>query len=81
MGQLVVRNIEEDVKTRLKRRARRRGQSMEEAVRDILRDAVKSDTPAGGLGTEIASLFVKIGLDEDIPELKGFKIKAPRFRR
>jgi plasmid stability protein len=45
---------------------------VEEEVRDILRDALKDeDAPAGGLGTEIASLFSRVGLDADIPELRG----------
>ena len=55
---------------------------MEEEVRDVLRDAVKKeDTAAGGLGTEIASLFAKVGLEEDIPELRGFRIGPPSFER
>jgi plasmid stability protein len=82
MAQLVVRNIENKVKERLQRRASRHGRSMEEEVRDILRDAVKEEmtAPAGGLGTEIASLFHKIGLEEDIPELRGYEIKPASFR-
>lgn len=80
MAQLVVRNIETEVKTRLQRRANRHGRSMEEEVRDILRNAAKEeDTPVGGLGTEIASLFTKIGLDADIPELRGHKITPTSF--
>ena len=39
MAQLVVRNLEDAVKTRLQRRARRNGRSMEEEVREILRNA------------------------------------------
>ena len=63
MAQLVVRNIEESVKSRLRRRAERRGHSMEEDVRDILRDAVKEEeTSAGVLGTEISSLFRLLGI-------------------
>jgi hypothetical protein len=51
MGQLVVRNMENAVKTRLQRRARRHGRSMEEEVRDILRSAVTGEeTPSGGSG-------------------------------
>ncbi len=82
MAQLIVRNIEGSVKSRLKRRASRHGRSMEEEVRDILRNAVKDEekAPAKGLGTEIAELFKDIGLDEDIPELRGYTIKPPRFR-
>ena len=80
MAQLVVRNIETEVKSRLQRRAKRRGRSMEEEVRDILRNAAKEeDTPVGGLGTEIASLFTKVGLDTDIPELRGDEIKPASF--
>jgi plasmid stability protein len=82
MAQFVVRNIESEVKARLRRRATQNGRSMEEEVRDILRDAVKEeDTATGGLGTEIASLFAKVGLEEDIPELRGFRIRPPSFER
>jgi plasmid stability protein len=78
VAQLVVRNIESAVKARLQRRARRNGRSMEEEVRDILRSAVhEEDGPAGGLGTEISALFAKVGLDSDIPELRGQEIKPP----
>jgi plasmid stability protein len=80
MAQFVVRNLEEEVKARLQRRAARHGQSMEEEVRDILRDALKEDeSPAGGLGTEIASLFTKVGLEADIPELRGQVIRPATF--
>jgi len=80
VAQLVVRNIENAVKTRLQRRARRNGRSMEEEVRDILRNAAKDDVvPAGGLGTEISALFAKVGLESDIPELRGHEIKPPSF--
>jgi antitoxin FitA len=80
VAQLVVRNIESEVKSRLQRRAKRRGRSMEEEVRDILRNAaLEEETPVGGLGTEIASLFTKVGLDTDIPELRGHGIKPASF--
>ncbi len=80
MAQLLVRNIENGVKARLQRRARRNGRSMEEEVRDILRAAVhkEEDCPEGGLGTEIAKIFAKHGLDSPIPELR-FEIKPPSF--
>ena len=82
MAQFVVRNLEEAVKSRLQRRARRYGRSMEEEAREILRHAVrKDDAPAGGLGSEIAALFVDVGLDSEIPELRGHRIQAPSFRR
>jgi plasmid stability protein len=80
VAQLVVRNLEAGIKLRLQRRAKRHGRSMEEEVRDILRDAAKEEaTPARGLGTEIASLFRKDGLEADIPELRGHGIKPASF--
>jgi len=80
MGQLLVRNIEDFVKTRLQRRAKRHGHSMEEEVRDILRSAVaEEEIPSGGLGTEISRLFSKVGLSEDVPELHGNVVAAPEF--
>lgn len=80
MAQLVVRNLEDDVKVRLRRRAARNKRSMEEEVRDILRDAVKKDVPEFGLGTAIARRFKGIGLKdgEKIPKLR-FTIKPARF--
>jgi antitoxin FitA len=81
MAQLLVRNLEDDVKVRLQRRARRNRRSMEEEVRDILRAAVQTEksAPAGGLGTELAALFADVGLDEPIQELRGFEIEPPKF--
>jgi antitoxin FitA len=80
MAQFVVRNLEEEVKARLQRRAARHGQSMEAEVRDILRNALNQDeAPTRGLGTEIASLFSKIGLEADISELAGHVIKPATF--
>jgi len=80
MAQLVVRNIEDTVKSRLRHRAARHGRSMEEEVRDILRDAVKEEeTSVSGLGTAISSRFRKLGLEFDIPELRGHKISPVSF--
>jgi plasmid stability protein len=72
MAQLVVRNLDAGIKLRLERRAKRHGRSIEGEVRDILRDATKEETTStAGLGTEIASLFRKVGLEADIRELRG----------
>jgi plasmid stability protein len=80
MAQFVVRNVENAVKASLQRRAKRHGRSMEEEVREILRGAVhEEDIPSGGLGTEIADLFAKGGLESEIPELRGSKIKPAAF--
>jgi plasmid stability protein len=81
MPQILIRNIDANVKSRLQRRAKRNGRSMEEEARDILRAAVHEDEPMGGLGTEIAALFRGHGLQpgEEIEELRGFGFKPPDF--
>jgi plasmid stability protein len=80
MAQLIVRNIENTVKDRLRRRAKRHGRSMEEEVRDILRNAVHDEEArAEGLGTEIVRLFSRAGLESEIGELRGRRIKTPSF--
>ncbi len=72
MAQLVVRNLDDDVKAKLQRRARLHGRSTEEEVREILRNAVRDEArPAEPLGRRLRALFAGIGLDEDIPELRG----------
>jgi len=80
MGQLIVRNLENDIKERLKRRARRHGQSMEEEARAILRDALKheSETPVS-LGSRLAARFADIGLDKDIEEQRGTPARPADF--
>ena len=82
MAQLVVRNLEQSVKTKLQRRAKRHGRSMEEEVREILRNATRNvESERKGLGTEISELFRGIGLkeNEELPELRGFTIKPAEF--
>jgi plasmid stability protein len=80
MAQIVVRKLEEGVKTRLQRRARRNGRSMEEEVREILRAAASEKvSPATGLGTKIAALMKGTGLKFDAPELRGYVLKPPSF--
>ncbi len=72
MAQLVVRNLEDDVKTRLQRRARRHGRSTEAEIRDILRNAVKDENGLREpLGSRLAARFAGIGLEREIPELRG----------
>jgi plasmid stability protein len=80
MAQLVVRNLEDSVKTRLQRRARRHGRSMEAEVRDILRAAAhEPEKPSGGLGTEIANLFRGKGYDFEVAELRGYPVRPATF--
>ena len=72
MAQLVVRQLDEEVKTRLQRRARRHGRSTEEEVREILSNAVRDESSAQApLGSRLAARFARLGLREEIPELRG----------
>jgi len=80
MAQLVVRNLENTVKSRLQLRAKRNGRSMEEEVRDILRGAAQEENLASvGLGSEISALFRNVGLTKQIPLLRGHKVHPPTF--
>ena len=80
MAQVVVRQLEDDVKEKLQRRARRHGRSTEEEIREILRNAVRSEGSARpALGSRIAARFRKVGLDGDIPELRGHPAEPADF--
>jgi plasmid stability protein len=80
MAQVIVRNLEDAVKRKLQRRAARHGHSMEEEIRDILRNAVKDEgRPERGLGSAIAARFKDIGLEEEIPELRGYPVRPVVF--
>ena len=70
MAQVIVRNIDDDVKAGLKQRASQHGWSMEEEVRQILRRAVNEKTETRTkLGSRIAARFAGAGLDEPLTEL------------
>ena len=72
MAQVVVRNIEDDVKARLKQRATQHGWSMEEEVRQILRRAVAEPAqPPVKLGSRMAARFAGVGLCGELPQLHG----------
>ena len=67
MAQLVIDNLEDDVRAKLADLARDHGRSVAEEVRDILRGAVveQQDTDAN-LGTRLANRFAGCGMDEEI---------------
>lgn len=82
MAQLLIRQLEDDVKHRLQARARRHGRSTEEEVREILRAAVRDEyEPPVGLGTRIAERFADYGLDEDVPELRDSPVRPAELDR
>ncbi len=80
MAQLVIEDLEDDVKDKLQGLARDHGRSIEEEVRDILRGAVSERRDRdSNLGTRLAGRFADLGLDQEIPELRGQPIQAPSF--
>jgi plasmid stability protein len=82
MAQILVRNLEDQLKVRLQRRAKRHGQSMEAEARDILRDALREGKAKPvGFGTATVALFSGQGifLDEPIAELRDIRLQIPDF--
>ena len=74
MAQLIVRNLDDDVKQRLKQRARRHGRSTEEEVRSILRQvALADDTNDVPLGTRLAGRFADVGLTAELLDLDSLR--------
>lgn len=83
MAQLIVRNIEDEVKRRLAERAHRHGHSMEQEVRTILREAVDEDMRdlhEVDMGTRLRLFFERHGLDDlEIRELKDEQARPAAF--
>jgi plasmid stability protein len=81
MAQILVRRLDDDLKLKLQRRARRHGRSMEAEVREILRNAVRDeDGVRAPLGSRLAARFSRVGLEEDIPELRGQPARPTDFK-
>jgi plasmid stability protein len=68
MASITIRNLDEDVKTRLRVRAADNGRSMEEEARLILRGVVGRQPSSRNLTTIIRSYFGPAnGLDLELP--------------
>ena len=80
MASITIRNLDDEVKTRLRIRAAEHGRSMEEEARIILREAVDlKTTPARGLGTALHELFKPFsGLEPGVPPREPMR-EPPRF--
>ena len=77
MAQLLVRQLDDDVKAALQRRARAHGRSTEEEVREILREAVRTGRGKPvKLGSAIAARFNGLGLTAELDELRGHPVRA-----
>jgi antitoxin FitA len=83
MAQILIRKVDERVKSRLQRRAKRNGRSMEAEAREILSAVLVEDKkpPAVGFGTASVALFSGSGvfLDEPISEWRGYPLKPISF--
>ena len=80
MASITIRNLDDDVKTRLRKRAAGHGRSMEEEARLILADAVEREAaPAKGLGTALHELFKPYGgVELEIPPREPMR-ESPLF--
>lgn len=80
MASITIRNLDDNVKTRLRLRAALNGHSMEEEVRQILSVAVEeSELPSRGLGTAIHNLFKPLGgLELELPPRDSMR-EPPKF--
>ena len=80
MASITIRNLDDDVKSRLRMRAASHGRSMEEEARLILAEAVERETvPAKGLGTIIHELFKPYGgVELELPPREPAR-EPPRF--
>lgn len=81
MAQLLIRQIEEDVKEKLRKRAKRNGVSVEAEARAILRaELLRTEPDEYGLGSKIAALFRDIpDNDEPLPEFPRESFKPRKF--
>jgi antitoxin FitA len=80
VAQILIRQLDDDLKRKLQRRAKEHGRSTEEEVREILRNAVRDqDRAPTELGSRISARFAgEIGLDEELVELRG-QVRPARF--
>ena len=68
MASITIRNLDEDVKTRLRVRAAGHGRSMEEEARLILRDAVGRKLSSPNLAEAIRARIAPLGgVDLELP--------------
>jgi plasmid stability protein len=80
VAQILIRQLDEDTKSKLRRLAQQHGRSTEEEVREILRNAVREvDEPPAKVGSRIAARFSGVGLKQEVAELRGQPVQPARF--
>ena len=79
MASITIRNLDDDVKTRLRMRAASHGRSMEEEARLILREAVGRKPSSRNLASIIRAHFgPSRGVDLELPSREPIR-EPPRF--
>ena len=80
MSTITIRNLPDDLKTRLRLAAAAHGHSMEEEVRAILRRVLTARPASGtGLGDRIHARFAKLGgVEMELPTRRA-RVRKPRL--
>ena len=79
MASITIRNLDDDLKTRLRVRAAAHHRSMEEEARLILREAVDKPASPANLGEAINARFAAFsGFELDLPSRESMP-EPPRF--
>ena len=79
MASITIRNLDDEVKTRLRVRAAEHSRSMEEEVRIILREAVERREAPGNLASAIRARMAPLGgADLELPP-RGPMREPPTF--
>ena len=79
MASITIRNLDNEVKTRLRIQAAAHGRSMEEEARVILRGAVERQGGPANLASAIRARFAPLGgVELDIPPRSPMR-EPPRF--
>lgn len=72
MATMTIRNLDDDVKTRLRIRAARHGRSMEEEARSILRAALSTDASSGTGAALVKAIRARVapfgGVELELPQ-------------
>ena len=78
MASITIRNLDDDVKTRLRKRAAGHGRSMEEEARVILREAVERKEGPANLASAIRARFAPFGgVELELPSARAHAGTAP----
>ena len=79
MASITIRNLDDEVKTRLRVRAASHGRSMEEEARQILSEAVEREAAPTNLAAAIRDRFAPLGgVELELP-LRQPMPEPPRF--